>query len=94
MGTVGYRGNTSMQQLDGYFFNFAKMEAFRDVDYKNFNIRMEDCRVEIRFLENKICRYSGVNDMWVPWSTSTYRPCYVTTAYKKWLDEEIDKIVL
>jgi len=84
-----------MIYLDDHYFDFDKMEAYRGVDYQNFNIRRKECLVYIAYVDGAICRWSA--ERWEPWRKPSalgfVRECHVTEAYKRWLDDEIDSIV-
>jgi hypothetical protein len=82
--------------LDDHYFDFVAMEAYRGVDYQNFNIKRKECLVRIKYIDGEICRLH--NEVWVPWMRPSpmgfIRQCHVTQAYKQWIDDEIDKMVL
>jgi hypothetical protein len=83
-----------MMEFGGYFWDFEKMEAYRWTDYHNFNIGRKECAIKLKLINGKICDYDMYAGKWRLFGNSAPLERMIDQAYKKWLDEEIDKIVL
>ena len=77
-----------------YYFDFEKMVAYRGIDYRNFNIRTREAKVLIKVDRDFMYRFSEEKDQWILFSASDTTQSIVMQAYREWLDNEIDSIVL
>lgn len=74
-------------------FDFSKMTAYRGSDVRNRRT-FKDRGVEIRFIDGRICSYRPWIQKWNPFWEHGGKRSTVDDAYKKWVDDEIEKIVL
>ena len=82
-----------MIELGGYFWDFANLVAYRHIDYQNFNIRRKDCSITLKIVDGLVCDFDVFKKQWTPFSKGSMKSM-IDEAYRKWLDDEIDKLVL